>query len=101
MNPGGPPDIDMTGFGVVALLLLVAGLALWWWRVRPGTASGGPIRLIALRPLGGKRMLALVEVEEEKFLLGMTDAQISCLGRLEGGGEGEASRLQRQDGEAA
>ena len=101
MNPSGPPDIDLTGFGVVALLLLVAGLALWWWRVRPGTTSSGPIRLVALRPLGGKRMLALVEVEEEKFLLGMTDAQISCLGRLEAGREGEATRLQARDGEAA
>lgn len=101
MTPGGPPDIDMTGFGVVALVLLLAGMAFWWWRVRPGTASGGPIRLIALRPLGGKRMLALVEVEEEKFLLGMTDAQISCLGRLERGDESRASRLASHAGEAA
>ncbi len=98
MTPGGPPDLDMTGFGVVAILLLAAGLAVWWWRVRPGTASGGPIRLVALRPLGGKRMLALVEVEEERFLLGMTDAQISCLGRLDGAG---ATRLENKDGKAA
>ena len=98
MNPGGPPDLDLTSFGVVALVLLVVGLAVWWWRVRPGTASGGPIRLLALRPLGGKRMLALVEVEREKFLLGMTDAQISCLGRIEPGPE---AQLATQDGEAA
>ena len=83
MNPSGPPDIDLTGFGIAAFAFAIAALGFWWWRNRGGVAAGDAIRLLALRPLGGKRLVALIEVEEERFLLGMTDSQISCLGRLE------------------
>lgn len=98
MNPQVPADIDLTGFGVVALLLACAGVALWWWRSRGGVTAGDPIRVVSLRSLGGKRMLALIEVDEARFLLGMTDAQISCLGRLPAA---DVPELRAADGEAA
>lgn len=95
MNPSGPPDIDLTGFGIAAFVFAIVALGFWWWRNRGGVAGGDAIRLLALRPLGGKRLVALIEVEEERFLLGMTDSQISCLGRLEGDRNAGASALDR------
>lgn len=99
MNPTGPADIDLTGFGIAAFVLAAVALGYWWWQNRGAGTGQGPIRLVALRSLGGKRLLALVEVEEERFLLGMTDAQISCLGRLES--NGSEARLAPAKGEAA
>ena len=98
MNPTGPADIDLSSFGIVALVLAAVALGVWWWRNKGGVAATSPIQLLALRSLGGKRILALVEVEEEKFLLGMTDAQISCLGRLDGS---RAGQLAAKEGRAA
>lgn len=72
-------------FSTVALLALVVLLvaALVWWQRSRGTLGGGDaIRLVAVRGLGGKRLLALVEVERERFLLGMTDERIACLARV-------------------
>lgn len=82
MNPGPSNELDLTVFGIAVLLFAVAAIGFWWLRNRGVVTGQGPIRLVALRPLGQKRVLALVEVEDERFLLGMTDAQISCLGRL-------------------
>lgn len=81
MNPGAA-DPGLGAFALIGLLALVLGL-LWWLKTRRGFAGEGPIRLVAMRSLGGKRLLALVEVESERFLLGMTDESIQCLGRLD------------------
>ena len=84
-------------FSVVALIalvgLMVAGL-LWWQRSRGTRAGGEGIRLVSVRALGGKRLLALVEVERERFLLGLTDESIACLARVAPQGAGA------DDGEA-
>jgi flagellar biogenesis protein FliO len=80
MNPGSA-DPGLGVFAVVGILALLLGL-LWWLKARPGVGGEGAIRLVAMRPLGGKRLLALVEVERERFLLGLTDENITCLGRL-------------------
>jgi len=81
-------------FSVVALIalvgLVVAGL-LWWQRSRGALAGNDAIRLVSVRGLGGKRLLALVEVERERFLLGLTDESIACLARVAPQGEGAAS----------
>jgi flagellar biogenesis protein FliO len=82
---GGPPEIGVAAFAVVGALLVVLGVAQWWLRRGVG-ARPGPIRVVATCGLGGKRSLALVEVEEARFLLGLTDDGIACLGRLGGGG---------------
>jgi flagellar biogenesis protein FliO len=81
MNPGAAPDAGLGVFAVIGLVALLLGL-LWWLKARPGVGGEGAIRLLAMRPLGGKRLLALVEVEHERFLLGLTDESITCLGRL-------------------
>ncbi|HZR84498.1 MAG TPA: flagellar biosynthetic protein FliO [Candidatus Binatia bacterium] len=79
---------DPTSDGVIAaiaaigLLLLAALAAVRWLRGRVAGKDDGGIRLVSVRSLGGKRLLALVEVEDERFLLGMTDDRIACLGRL-------------------
>lgn len=82
MNPDLATDGGFGVFAVIGLLALALGV-LWWVKARPGMGGEGPIRLVAMRPLGGKRLVALVEVESERFLLGMTDDNITCLGRLE------------------
>jgi flagellar biogenesis protein FliO len=77
-------------FAVVALLALLglAVAALAWWQRSRGTLGGGEaIRLVAVRGMGGKRLLALVEVEHERFLLGLTDERIDCLARVPGRGD--------------
>jgi flagellar biogenesis protein FliO len=74
-------DAGLGVFAVIGCLALLLGL-LWWVRARPGVGGDGAIRLVAMRGLGGKRLLALVEIERERFLLGLTDESITCLGRL-------------------
>ncbi len=76
------PDLGAGAVAAAGLVLVLAALAHWWLRGRSAPADGG-IRLVASRSLGGKRLLALVEVEDQRFLLGLTDERITCLGRLE------------------
>jgi flagellar biogenesis protein FliO len=80
MTPEAFPDVSFALFAGVGLVLAVAGVAAWWLRARSTGEVEGVIRLVSVRPLGGKRLLALVEVEKQHFLLGMTDERISCLG---------------------
>jgi flagellar protein FliO/FliZ len=63
------------------LVAAVSGLH-WWTRAR-AARTDGPIRILASQALGAKRALALVEVDDARLLLGVTDEQVSCLARLE------------------
>ena len=81
MNPALDADGGLGVFAILGLVFLALGV-LWWIKARPGIGGEGPIRLLAMRPLGGKRLVALIEVESERFLLGLTDESITCLGRL-------------------
>jgi len=84
MNPVGPPEIGAGAVAAVALVIVVGLLANWWLRGRSAVVGGGSvIRVVATRSLGGKRAVAVVEVERERFLLGLTDDLVSCLSRLE------------------
>lgn len=88
---GAAADLSLlAAFALIALL----GAALWWLRGRGAAAGSGAIRLIANQSLGGKRLLALVEVGSERFLLGMTDEHIACLGRLAGSADGVAESAE-------
>ena len=72
-------------FSMVALIALVASPWRGWsgGSARAARSAGSDaIRLVAVRGLGGKRLLALVEVERERFLLGLTDERIACLARV-------------------
>ena len=63
--------------------LVLAGVAHLWMR-RTRTASGDAIRLVATRYLGAKRFLAIVEVDGERLLLGLSGESVSLVTRLPG-----------------
>lgn len=77
-----PTDASLAMVSLVGLLALAALFAVRWLRARRPGRDEGEIRLVAVRSMGGKRLLALVEVENERFLVGMTDDRIACLGTI-------------------
>ena len=80
----GPPEIAWPAIAAILLLTLAATAVHWWLRKRgliPAPASN-PIKLVATRSLGGKRSVAIVEVESQRFLLGLTDDSVACLSTL-------------------
>ena len=80
VTPAGPPEIAWPAIAAVLLLTAAATLVHWWLKRRglvPSTVN--PIKVVALRSLGGKRSVAVVEVENQRFLLGLTDESVSCL----------------------
>lgn len=84
LPPSGPPEIAWPAIAAILLLTLAATAVHWWLRKRgliptPGT---NPIKLVATRSLGGKRSVAIVEVESQRFLLGLTDEAVSFLSPL-------------------
>ncbi len=76
------PSADFSPLLGVAVGALALAAAWAWWRSRGPVARSEPIRLVGVRGLGGKRMLALVEVEGSRLLLGLTDERIACLARF-------------------
>lgn len=84
MPPSGPPEIAWPAIAAIVLLTVAATAVHWWLRKRgliPAPASN-PITLVATRSLGGKRSVAIVEVESQRFLLGLTDDAVSFLSPL-------------------
>mgnify|MGYP000390612338 CR=1 FL=1 len=75
-------DASFSMVALIALVGLMVAALVWWQRSRGLLSSGDSIRLVSVRALGGKRLLALVEVERERFLLGLTDDRIACLARV-------------------
>ena len=86
MNPlttSNPPDVAWPALAAVAVLVAAAVLLQWWLRGRGLLpAQANPIRVVALRSLGGKKSVAVVEVESQRFLLGLGDDSVSLLGQL-------------------
>jgi flagellar biosynthetic protein FliP len=80
---GDAPDMTLGVALVAALLVLAGAAALWWQRRRGGLGAEDLIRLVGSRSLGGKRLVAVVEVDRARFLLGLTEERITCLGRLD------------------
>ena len=86
MNPvtsTAPPEIAWSAIAAVVLLTALATFVHWWLKGRgllPTAAS--PIKVVAMRSLGGKRSVAIVEVEAQRFLLGLTDEAVSFLSPL-------------------
>jgi flagellar biogenesis protein FliO len=94
-------DAPFSVAALLALVVLLGGALAWWQRTRGALAGGDGIRLVSVRALGGKRLLALVEVENERFLLGLTDERIACLARLDAPADAvppAAARDSRGDG---
>ena len=83
VTPAGAPEIAWPAIAAVLLLTALVTLVHWWLKGRGLIPSStNPIKLVATRSLGGKRSVAIVEVEKERFLLGLTDEAISCLATL-------------------
>jgi flagellar biogenesis protein FliO len=86
MNPvtsTAPPEIAWSAIAAVVLLTAAATFVHWWLKGRgllPTAAN--PIKVVATRSLGGKRSVAIVEVEAQRFLLGLTDEAVSFLSPL-------------------
>lgn len=86
MNPvtsTAPPEIAWSAFAAVVLLTVLATFVHWWLKGRGLLpAAANPIKVVAMRSLGGKRSVAIVEVEAQRFLLGLTDEAVSFLSPL-------------------
>ncbi|MCC6850368.1 MAG: flagellar biosynthetic protein FliO [Deltaproteobacteria bacterium] len=83
LAPSGPPEIAWPAIAAVAALTVVATVALWWLRGRGLLpAAAHPIRVVAMRSLGGRKSVAVVEVEDQRFLLGLSDEAVSLLSPL-------------------
>lgn len=84
VSPSGPPEIAWPAIAAILLLTLAATAVHWWLRKRGliPTPASNPIKLVATRSLGGKRSVAIVEVESQRFLLGLTDDAVSLVSPL-------------------
>jgi flagellar biogenesis protein FliO len=78
---------SMAAFGAIALLGFGAAGAYVLYRnqARPKDgAGGGAIDVLALKSLGGRQRLALVEVCGERLLLAATEREVTLLSHLPG-----------------
>jgi flagellar protein FliO/FliZ len=66
---------------VIGLLLLAFAASRKGLSLLPGKRSG-QIHIIETRPLGGKKMLCLVQVRGQELLLGVSAERIDCLTQL-------------------
>lgn len=77
------------GLGVVGLIVSGAALLLFgaWrngWRLKPVGSYSSPIRLVSTKPLGDKKAIAVVDVEGQRLVVGMTSHQVTLLTTLPG-----------------
>jgi flagellar protein FliO/FliZ len=81
-----PGGAEVLGF-VGSLLVVVASILVFGWlysRFRPGMAQGADsIRIVAMRPLGPKERLVVVELAGEQLLIGVSPGGLRKLHRLE------------------
>jgi len=81
-----PGGIEVIGF-VGSLLVVVAAILAFGWlfsRFRPGMGQGTEcIRIVAMRPLGPKERLVVVELAGEQLLIGVSPGGLQTLHRLD------------------
>ncbi len=65
----------------VALLAVVAGAGALWWNRRRTLAADPAVRLVAMRSLGQKERIAVLEISGERLVLGVTPNRVSLLAR--------------------
>ena len=84
LGTAGPPELAWPALAAIVLITVAATAVHWWLKTRGliPVAASHPIKLVATRSLGGKRSVAIVEVADQRFLLGMTDDAVSCLAAL-------------------
>ena len=88
MNPAvgtaaGPPELACSAIAAVVALTAAATLVHWWLKRRGLIpAATNPITVVAMRSLGGKKSVAVVEVDTHRFLLGLTEEAVTFLSTL-------------------
>ncbi len=92
MATSGPPEVAWPAIAAVVVLTLAATVIHWWLKGRGllPTATN-PIKVVAMKSLGGKRSVAVVEVETQRFLLGLTDEAVRCLAALPSEAKGSSA----------
>ena len=85
----------------LSLGLLVALIPLVIWGLKrvqglQGKLSKSAIRVVATQSIGAKERLLLVEVENQKFLLGATAQNIVCLKEFDSSGAQFAELMNEQ-----
>lgn len=76
-DPGGP-NAKLVG---IALLAVVAGAGVFWWNRRRSLAADPAVRIVAMRALGQKERIAVLEISGERLILGVTPHRVSLLAR--------------------
>ncbi|MBY6186871.1 flagellar biosynthetic protein FliO [Marinobacter hydrocarbonoclasticus] len=66
--------------GVVALIVVLAVLAR---RFNLPNTVGGPLKTVAMMPVGTKERVAVIQVGEQQYLVGITAQNITLLDKLE------------------
>ncbi len=67
-------------FGFTALIGL-AGYGYIWWQRKRGTGPDSSIRIVAVKPLGQREKVAVLEILGEKMVVGITAHHVSLLRR--------------------
>lgn len=81
----------------ISLLLLGGGGAWWWWKNRLSSGPGVPgnasrkLTIEETRALGNRQYLVVASYDGRKYLLGVTQGQISLLTALGEDKEGRAA----------
>lgn len=90
----------LKGMGIAGLvmggvILLAFGAWKHGWRLKRSNTYGSSIRLISTKPLGDKKAIAVVDVEGQRLVVGMTAHQVTLLTTLPGNGD-EAAELSER-----
>ena len=74
-------DVHERGAQILGLLLLLGGVAYgaMHWQKRRGKHQGTTIQVVAVKPLGQREKVAILEVLGERMVLGITAHRISLL----------------------
>jgi len=95
----GEASLQQTGARVLGLLVLMAifGYGALQWHRRRGRPQGTNIRVLAVKPLGQREKVAILDVLGERMVLGITAHRISLLSQ----GPASFSTMMRQEDEKA
>ncbi|MBY6105225.1 flagellar biosynthetic protein FliO [Ferrimonas balearica] len=66
--------------GVVGLIIVLAVLAR---RFNLPNSVGGPMKTVAMLPVGTKERVAVIQVGEQQYLVGITGQSVTLLDKLE------------------